>query len=84
MASTPVVSLSLTASLPTGGLQITLYPASHAVGWVSSGNPYNHFGERNLHVGVFEGNTYYGAMQFSLASIPPDQRLSRRAWSWSD
>lgn len=57
MASTPVVSLSLATSLPTGGLQITLYPASNAVGWVSSRDSFKHFGERNLYVGVFEGNT---------------------------
>jgi hypothetical protein len=77
MASTPVLSLSLTASLPTGDLQITLYPASNAVGWVSSRDPLNHFGERNLHVGVFKGNTYYGAMQFSLASIPPESKIEQ-------
>ena len=56
--------------LPPGRLQAVLYPAGNAVGWVSSGDLLNHFGDRNLHVGVFESRVYYGAMQFDLSSIP--------------
>jgi hypothetical protein len=75
-ASAPTPLLP-TATLPPGGLQITLYPASNAVGWVSSDDPLNHFGDRNLHVGVFKGQTYYGAMQFSLTSIPLGSKIQQ-------
>jgi hypothetical protein len=65
------------STLIPGRLQAALVPAGNAVGWVSSGDPLNHFGDRNLHVGVFEGHVYYGAMQFSLASIPAGSRIEQ-------
>jgi hypothetical protein len=69
VASTPKPA-SASTPLPSGRLQAALYPAGNAVGWVWDGGPLHHFGERNLHVGVFEGHTYYGAMQFNLSGIP--------------
>lgn len=66
-----------TATLPPGRLYIALYPADNVVGWVSSDELLNHFGERNLHAGVFEGDIYYGAMQFNLASIPPGSTIEQ-------
>lgn len=66
-----------TATLMPGRLVAVLSPAGNAVGWVSSGDRANHFGDRNLHVGVFEGHTYHGAMQFSLASIPVGSRIEQ-------
>jgi hypothetical protein len=68
-----------TATLPPGGLQITLYPPSNAVGWVSSDDRLNHFGDRNLYVGVFKGQSYYGAMQFNLTSIPLGSKIQQAA-----
>ncbi len=74
VASTPVPRLP-NPTLPPGRLQVVLYPVGNAVGWVSSSDPLNHFGDRNLHVGAFEGHTYYGAMQFNLASVPLGSRI---------
>lgn len=74
LSSTPLPPLP-TLSLPPGQMQVALYPAGNAVGWVSSADPLNHFGDRNLHVGRYEGQTYYGAIQFNLASIPAGSKI---------
>jgi len=84
---TEVPTATPTAALPTptpapptptllpGRLQAVLVPTGNAVGWVSSAERLNHFGDRNLHAGVFEGHVYHGAMQFNLASIPLGARI---------
>jgi len=66
--STPI--LPPTPTLQAGQSLVGLIPAGNSVGWVASGDRVNHFGDRNLHAGVFEGQTYKGALQFPLASIP--------------
>lgn len=70
---TPV--LPPTPTLVPGQLMASLIPAGNSVGWVASGDRVNHFGDRNLHAGVFEGQTYRGALQFPLASIPVGSRI---------
>ena len=67
--STPTPDLAAATFAP-GKLQAVLVPSGNAVGWVSSGERLNHFGNRNIHVGVFEGHVYHGAMQLNLSSIP--------------
>jgi len=62
-------------TVPPGRLQVILYPAGNAVGWISNADPLNHFGDRNLHVGIFEEEVYYGAMQFDLSSIPVGSQI---------
>jgi hypothetical protein len=57
----------------------TLTPLANAVGWVASGDRFNHFGDRNLHVGVYRGQTYYGAMQFDLSTIPTGSTIEYAA-----
>ncbi len=59
-----------TIDLPAGQFQLDLYPAANAVGWIVAGDPLNHFGDRNLHVGIFEERLYFGAMQFNLSALP--------------
>ncbi|HBY93602.1 MAG TPA: hypothetical protein DEP84_06470, partial [Chloroflexi bacterium] len=68
-----------TATLGPGQRIVVLTPASQSVGWVSSGDRVNHFGDRNLHAGVFQGQTYHGAMQFILASIPVGSKIDQAA-----
>ncbi len=71
--STPV--LPPTPTLLPGQLMASLIPAGNSVGWVASGDRINHFGDRNLHAGVFDGQTYRGALQFPLASVPVGSKI---------
>lgn len=64
--ATPLPSPTL---LP-GGRSLNLVPDAGAVGWISSDGAGAHFGERNIHVGTFQGQTYYGLLQFDLSPIP--------------
>lgn len=68
-----------TPTLLPGQLMAALIPAGNGVGWVASGDRVNHFGDRNLHAGVFEGQTYKGALQFPLASIPVGSKIEYAA-----
>ncbi|MCG3207736.1 MAG: Protein TolB [Anaerolineae bacterium] len=68
---------SPTVSPRPGSSQIALYPPGNAIGWVSSQDPLNHFGDRNLHAGTFEGKTYHGALQFSLTTLPPGAKIEQ-------
>lgn len=65
------------ATLPPGSLSLALTPDSASVGWVSSGDPFSHFGERSLHAGSFDGRVYHGLMQFTLAAIPPGSTIEQ-------
>lgn len=48
-----------------------LYPQSVDIGWVSSDEERgNHFGDSFLYAGIFDGQIYQSAFQFSLGSIP--------------
>lgn len=64
-------------NLGPGQRIVVLTPPSESAGWVSSGDRVNHFGDRNLHAGVFEGQTYHGAIQFILAAIPPGSKIEQ-------
>ncbi len=64
-----------TPTLAAGQQMAALSPSGNSVGWVASGDRVNHFGDRNLHAGVFDGQQYYSGMQFNLATIPQGSRI---------
>jgi len=69
--SSQVMSRPVTQpTVAPGQRAYSLTPLANAVGWVASGDRLNHFGDRNLHVGVYMDQTYHGAMQFDLSTIP--------------
>jgi len=41
------------------------------VGWVSSDEPINHFGDASLYTGIRDGQIFHGAFQFDLAFLEP-------------
>jgi hypothetical protein len=67
-SSTPRIILP--TPIPDGRIY-TLSPASQDTGWVVSGEDRgNHFGDSFLYAGIFKGETYSGAFQLDLSSIP--------------
>ncbi|NOZ06336.1 MAG: hypothetical protein GXP41_08310 [Chloroflexi bacterium] len=79
--ATALVTPLPTPTLVLGGRYYSLVPAAGAVGWVSSGDELTHFGERNIHVGIFKEQTYFGIMQFDLSPIPAGAQIAYAALS---
>ncbi|MFN8496833.1 MAG: DPP IV N-terminal domain-containing protein [Anaerolineae bacterium] len=69
------VVFQATPTLVAGQQMAVLSPSGNSVGWVSSGDRVNHFGDRNLHAGTFDGQQYYSGLQFNLATIPQGSRI---------
>ncbi len=72
--STPITNLPPTP--PPGSTVLLLTPQAEAVGWTSSIDGKNHFGDGKIHVGFFRGHVYHGAIQFDLSDIPPGSNIS--------
>ena len=70
-----------TPTLIAGGRYYSLVPAAGAAGWVNSEDSLAHFGERNIHVGAYKGQTYFGIMQFDLTGIPTGAQIAYAALS---
>jgi hypothetical protein len=68
-------------TLPVGGRYYRLVPEARAVGWVSADRRAAQFGQRNVYAGSFQGQTYYGILQFDLSSIPVGAQVSYVALS---
>ncbi len=45
-------------------------------GWVRSSEMQPHWGDRNLNVGQYKGQTYEGLLYFDLSSLPPGTKIS--------
>lgn len=71
--------LPLIPTPPAGGVVIGLTPAAENVGWASSLDGQAHFNDPNIHVGVFNGHVYRGAIQFDLSSVPPASKIKYAA-----
>ncbi|MGQ9627818.1 MAG: hypothetical protein ACUVV0_13050, partial [Anaerolineae bacterium] len=74
--STPApTSTSTPYPLPTppqGAQLFVLTPAPEGVGWVASDEEKgNHFGDYNIHAGIYGGYIHHGVVQFDLSAIPP-------------
>jgi len=73
-AATPAVSLTGAPEVTAapGNQVYLLTPLPDAVGWVRQDDTTpNHFGDYNIYAGMYDGQRYLGAVQFSLADIPP-------------
>lgn len=71
-----------TAALPTppaGGLVAALSPAERGVGSFGRSKRLPVFGDRNLRVGRYEGETYLGGILFPLTKIPKGSRVAYAA-----
>jgi len=67
---------STTAEVMAGELTITITPQPGHVGWVSSRDPYtNWFTDDDIYAGVWSWETYHGAVQFSLSSLPANATI---------
>jgi hypothetical protein len=71
MAKTVAELVIPTLTPPPGGVIFALTPESSRIGWASTLDQASHFNDPNIHVGSFNGNLYYGAIQFDLSQIPP-------------
>ncbi|MBK7781890.1 MAG: PD40 domain-containing protein [Ardenticatenia bacterium] len=68
-----------TAALPTppaGGLVAALSPAERGVSSFAQGKRLPLFGDRNLRVGRYDGETYLGGILFPLTKIPKGSRVA--------
>lgn len=45
-------------------------------GWISSGDPNLHVGDRNLHAGSFKGQTFQSILSFDLAALAPGSKIT--------
>lgn len=71
-----------TAALPTppaGGLVAALSPAERGVSSFAQGKRLPLFGDRNLRVGRYDGETYLGGILFPLTKIPKGSKVAYAA-----
>jgi hypothetical protein len=69
----------ITAVPPVHSQVITLTAPADVIGWASDLDGRSHFNVPTIHVGSFQGDTYYGALQFDLSKVPPDVTVSYAA-----
>lgn len=60
---------------PPDGQLLSLSPDQTRTGWVASRELAPHWGDRNLHAGTLQNQTYASVMQFDLLSLPPGSRI---------
>ncbi|MFN2250568.1 MAG: TolB family protein, partial [Anaerolineae bacterium] len=68
-----------TLAVPTpieGGLMAALSPSERGVGSFNDADKLPAYGQRNLHVGTFDGRDYIGGMLFPLTKIPAGSRIN--------
>ncbi len=60
---------------PEGGTTLTLSPDAPSTGWVATKELSPHWGDGNLHVGTFQGQTFSSVLRFELANLPPGSKI---------
>jgi hypothetical protein len=73
-ASFPIPRMTVTP--PANGQVITLTTTADAIGWASDLDGRSHFNVPHIHVGTYQGYTYYGVARFDLSVVPPDSTIS--------
>lgn len=63
-----------TVSAKQQAYSFTADPANS--GWVRSSENQPHWGDRNLNVGQYKGQTYEGLLYFDLSALPPGTKIS--------
>jgi hypothetical protein len=73
-ASFPIHRMTVTP--PANGQVITLTTTADAIGWASDLDGRSHFNVPHIHVGTYQGSTYYGVARFDLPVVPPGSTIS--------
>ena len=69
----------ITVTPPLNGMVITLTTTADVSGWATDLDGRVHFNVPNIHGGSYQGQTYYGALQFDLSVVPPGSTISYAA-----
>jgi hypothetical protein len=76
-APAPVVHAIVPVPAPGPKAQVMTFAADPAnSGWVRGGESQPHWGDRNLNVGAFKGQSYQGLLYFDLATLAPGTKIS--------
>lgn len=75
---TPILEQALSIDLPTPpaeGNLFTFTPMLESLGWTSSIDGRNHFGDDKIHSGFFREHVFHGGLQFDVSDIPPGSTI---------
>ncbi len=76
VTNTATVTATPTLTSSPGEVVVTITPAADSVGWVVSTQPNaNRFGDDDMYTGVYQGDIYHGAVQFSLSDVPSEATI---------
>lgn len=64
-----------TATLPAGAQIYSFVSDPTRSGYLRSGEDKTHWGDRNLHVGFFGGDSYSSILYFEVAQLPPNSEI---------
>ncbi|MCL4489660.1 MAG: hypothetical protein M1570_16265 [Chloroflexi bacterium] len=64
-----------TPTLAPGAQVLTIQADLPRSGWIVSGDANPHWGDRNLHAGFFQGQTFQSLLYFDLAPLAPGSRI---------
>lgn len=79
IAFAPAPQAKTIEPLPTAptGAQVFTFPADPTrSGYLKSGDDKPHWGDRNLHAGIFGGDTYSSILFFDIAELAPNSDIS--------